>query len=172
MPQAWGIQSFWGRCLQAGFAEPRLLLHKPQRLGLTEPRHEGRGGSDQHHPGEVSEQCSERTSLPAPTPVPWESSRRTYAGRDGRAALLVALGAAVARDAGNAVLAGTLASGLVAGFAGSAHRVAITGCGKHTQEVRRWGGPVHTSLGPSPPRGCPWPPPLGGRPTPHTFQKL
>lgn len=57
---------------------------------------------------------------------------RTYAGGDGRAALLVAFGAAVAGDAGHTVLAGTLAGGLVAGFASSAHRVAIAGCGGHT----------------------------------------
>ena len=53
----------------------------------------------------------------------------TDAGGHGRAALLVALGAAVAGDAGDAVLAGALACGLVACFACCAYRVAVTGWG-------------------------------------------
>lgn len=57
---------------------------------------------------------------------------RTYAGSDGRTALLVALGTAVAGDARHAILAGTLACGLIAGLAGRAHGVAIAGCGGHT----------------------------------------
>lgn len=48
--------------------------------------------------------------------------------------MLVALGAAVARDAGDAVLTGTLARGLVTGLAGGAHGMAITLCGGNTQE--------------------------------------
>lgn len=56
----------------------------------------------------------------------------TYAGRDGRAALLVALGAAVAGDAGDTVLAWTLPRGLVAGLAGGAHGMAIALCRGNT----------------------------------------
>lgn len=64
----------------------------------------------------------------------------TYAGGDRRAALLVALGTAVAGDAGHAVLAGTLAGGLVAGLAGCANWMTITRCqeeraGENTDEM-------------------------------------
>lgn len=58
----------------------------------------------------------------------------TDARGDGGAALLVAFGTAVAGDARHAVLAGTLASGLIAGLASSTHRVAITGCEEHKTE--------------------------------------
>lgn len=51
----------------------------------------------------------------------------TDAGGHGRAALLVALGAAVAGEAGDAVLAGTLPRGLVAGLARRTDGVAVTG---------------------------------------------
>lgn len=61
---------------------------------------------------------------------------RTYAGGDGGAALLVALGAAVAGDAGDTVLAGTLARGLVAGLAGGAHGVTVALCGDTGQQLR------------------------------------
>jgi hypothetical protein len=75
------------------------------------------------------------------TPTPKSELRKraahTDARGDGRAALLVAFGTAVAGDAGHAVLAGTLASGLVAGFASSTHGVAITGCEEHTTEESR-----------------------------------
>lgn len=67
----------------------------------------------------------------------------TDAGRHGRAALLVALGAAVAGDAGDAVLAGALACGLVARLARCAHRVAVTGwAGGGQGQVPRKGGRV------------------------------
>lgn len=59
----------------------------------------------------------------------WLRELLTDAGGHRRAALLVALGTAVAGDAGDAVLAGTLACGLVAGFARSSHRVAVTSWG-------------------------------------------
>lgn len=49
----------------------------------------------------------------------------TDAGGHGRAALLVALGAAVAGEAGDAVLARALPRGLVAGLAGRADGVAV-----------------------------------------------
>lgn len=48
--------------------------------------------------------------------------------------MLVALGASVARDAGDAVLTGTLARGLVTGLARGAHGMAIALCGGNTQE--------------------------------------
>lgn len=51
----------------------------------------------------------------------------TDAGRHRGAALLVTLGTAVAGNAGDAILAGTLACGLVAGLACCSHRVAVTG---------------------------------------------
>lgn len=60
----------------------------------------------------------------------------TYAGGDGGAALLVALGAAVAGDAGDTVLAGTLARGLVAGLAGGTHGVTVALCGNTDIRVR------------------------------------
>lgn len=79
------------------------------------------------------------TGDPEPPGGREEGAPRTYAGGDGRAALLVALGAAVAGDASHAVLAGTLARGLVARLASGAHGVAIAGCGGHTTEgVRGW----------------------------------
>ena len=94
---------------------------------------------------------------PAPTPAcgrraPWH----TYAGGDGGAALLVALGTAVAGDAGHTILAGTLARGLVAGFASGAHRVAIAGCGEHTTEGSEAGGSGSDQSTPSP-QGPPHP---------------
>lgn len=52
--------------------------------------------------------------------------RLTDAGSHRRATLLVAFGAAVAGDPGDAVLAGTLSCGLVARLACCAHRVAVT----------------------------------------------
>lgn len=72
-----------------------------------------------------------------PNPYPGQThgsagSARTDAGGDGGAALLVALGAAVAGDACHTILAWALTRGLVAGFAGGAHRVAITGCEGNT----------------------------------------
>lgn len=77
------------------------------------------------------------TSKPTGSPLPsqgWkkEEQARTDAGGDGGAALLVALGTAVAGDARHSILAGTLASGLVAGLASSTHGVAITSCEGHT----------------------------------------
>lgn len=48
--------------------------------------------------------------------------------------MLVAFGASVARDAGDAVFAGTLARGLVTGLAGSSHGMAIALCGGNTQQ--------------------------------------
>ena len=63
----------------------------------------------------------------------------TYAGRDGRAALLVALGAAVAGDAGDAVLARALPCCLVAGLASSTNWVAVTGwTGKGVKSLVKW----------------------------------
>lgn len=50
---------------------------------------------------------------------------------------MVALGAAVAGDASDTVLAGALSCGLVARFACSAHRVAVTGWGGVPGQVRR-----------------------------------
>lgn len=70
---------------------------------------------------------------------------RTYAGGNGRAALLVAFSAAVARDTSHAVFTGTLTRGLVTGFASSTHGMAITCCeeqkrrGKRTHVWRGWG---------------------------------
>lgn len=81
----------------------------------------------------------------------------TYAGCDGRTALLVALGTAVAGDASHAILAGTLACGLVASFASSTHGMAITGCREKntTEGSEDREGPVHTlSENSSPPRGA------------------
>ena len=52
----------------------------------------------------------------------------TDAGGDGRLALLVALGTAVTRQPRYAVLAGTLASGLVTHLSQCSHRVALAGC--------------------------------------------
>lgn len=77
---------------------------------------------------------------------------RTDAGSDGRTALLVAFGTAVAGDASHAVLAGALACGLVAGLAGSTHRVAITGCEEHKTEGSE------RLLVPFPTQGCPMDP--------------
>lgn len=57
------------------------------------------------------------------------SALLTDAGGHGRAALLVALGAAVAGDASDTILAGALACGLVACLACCAHRVAVTSWG-------------------------------------------
>lgn len=68
------------------------------------------------------------------TVQPRKEDPPTYAGGDGRAALLVALGAAVAGDAGDTVLAGTLARGLVAGLAGGTHGVTIALCGGNTRQ--------------------------------------
>lgn len=125
---------------------------------------------------------------PQPSRSPEEGGRlapRTYAGGDGRAALLIALGAAVTGNARHTVLAGTLARGLIAGLAGRAHGVAITGCGGHTTGGLEGGGRGRGVVGPSlaiPPRlGMPHGPPpqqTGGsvgmreagpvRPPPHT----
>lgn len=55
--------------------------------------------------------------------------RRTYAGSDWGAALLVAFGTAVTHDARHPVLARTLTSGLVARFARRPHRMAFACCG-------------------------------------------
>lgn len=60
---------------------------------------------------------------------------RTYAGGNGRAALLVAFSTAVARDTSHAVFTGTLSCGLVTGFASSTHGMAITCC-EETEEER------------------------------------
>lgn len=101
----------------------------------------------------VAGPASRKGPHPHPSPSPRSRRPRTYAGGDGGAALLVAFGAAVAGDAGHAVLAGTLAGGLVAGFASSAHGVAIAGCGGHTTGGSEGGqGPVHTLPG-GPPQG-------------------
>lgn len=59
----------------------------------------------------------------------WLCESLTDAGGHRWTALLVALGAAVAGDASNAVLAGALACGLVARLACCAHRVAVTSWG-------------------------------------------
>lgn len=82
---------------------------------------------------------------------------RTDAGSDGRAALLVAFGTAVAGDACHAVFAGTLASGLIAGLASSTHRVAIAGCQEHKTE-----GSERQSV-PCPAQGCPMEPTPEGK---------
>lgn len=63
----------------------------------------------------------------------------TDAGGHRWAALLVALGATVAGDAGDTVLAGALACGLVARLACGAHRVAVTGWGGGQGQVWRGG---------------------------------
>lgn len=81
----------------------------------------------------------------------------TDARGDGGAALLVAFGTAVAGDACHAVLAGTLASGLIAGLASSTHRVAITGCEEHETEG------LERRLVPFPSRGVPRPLPQRGK---------
>lgn len=52
-------------------------------------------------------------------------NRNLYAGRNGRAALLVAFSTAVARDTSHAVFTGTLSCGLVTGFASCTHGMAI-----------------------------------------------
>lgn len=153
---------------QVGSAGPQLLLQEPHRLGGVS--HGAPLSTDEHqgalHPLDVSDQHLERTpSIPTPKPGPRGKGRlaHTYAGGDGRAALLVAFGAAVARNACHAVLAGTLAGGLVAGFASGSHGMAITRCGEHTTGGSEGGkGPVYTlPRGPSPPRGTPWTPPQG-----------
>lgn len=61
----------------------------------------------------------------------------TDAGGDGRATLLVALGAAIAGDSRHAVLAGALASGLVARLPRRSHGMAIAGCGEGTGARQR-----------------------------------
>ena len=61
----------------------------------------------------------------------------TDAGCDGGAALLVALGTAVAGEPRHAVLAGALACGLVTRLARCSHRVAITGCHQETKPEGR-----------------------------------
>lgn len=81
----------------------------------------------------------------------------TDARGDGGAALLVAFGTAVAGDACHAILAGTLASGLIAGLASSTHRVAITGCEEHKREGSE------RQLVPFPPRCVPWSLPQRGK---------
>ena len=53
---------------------------------------------------------------------------RTYTRGNGRAALLVAFSTTVARDTRHAVFTGTLARGLVTGFARGAHGMAIACC--------------------------------------------
>lgn len=60
---------------------------------------------------------------------------RTYAGGNGRAALLVPFSTAVARDTSDAIFTGTLSCGLVTGFASSTHGMAITCC-EETEEER------------------------------------
>lgn len=65
----------------------------------------------------------------------WRLVPRTYAGGNGRAALLVAFSTAVARDTSHAVFTGTLSCGLVTGFASSTHGMAITCC-EETEEER------------------------------------
>lgn len=85
--------------------------------------------------------------------MPWH----TYAGGDGGAALLVALGTAVAGDAGHTILAGALARGLVAGFASGAHRVAIAGCGEHTTGGSEAGVGVGSGQSTPSPQGPPHP---------------
>lgn len=74
----------------------------------------------------------------SPPPIPLKQmggvDTHTDARGDGGATLLVAFGTAVAGDARHAVLAGTLASGLIAGLASSTHRVAITGCEEQKTE--------------------------------------
>lgn len=79
--------------------------------------------------------------LQGPSPIPLketvEEDTHTDARGDGGAALLVAFGTSVAGDARHAVLAGTLASGLIAGLASSTHRVAITGCVNIKQKDQR-----------------------------------
>lgn len=63
-----------------------------------------------------------------------KSNPPTYAGGNGRPALLVAFGASIAGDAGDTVFTGTLACGLVTGLAGGTHGMAIALCGGNTQQ--------------------------------------
>lgn len=49
--------------------------------------------------------------------------------------MLVALGTSIARYASHAILAGTLARGLITGFAGRTNRMAVAGCG--VEQTRR-----------------------------------
>lgn len=51
----------------------------------------------------------------------------TNTGCHWRAALLEARGTAITGEAGDTILAGTLACGLVAGFASSTNRMTVTG---------------------------------------------
>lgn len=78
----------------------------------------------------LSVSCSD-----VPPPLKTRSVPRTYAGGNGRAALLVAFSAAVARDTSHAVFTGTLSCGLVTGFASGTHGMAITCC-EETEEER------------------------------------
>ena len=74
--------------------------------------------------------CTHYPSLPRP-PRGWGGRAvLTDAGGDGGAALLVALGAAVAGDARHAVLTRALTRRLVTRLTGRAHRVAVTGWGE------------------------------------------
>lgn len=72
-------------------------------------------------------------------------SSRTYAGCNGRAALLVAFSTAVARDTSHAVFTGTLSCGLVTGFASSTHGMAITCCEETGRKRGTVSGHTHTS---------------------------
>ncbi len=70
----------------------------------------------------------------------------TYAGGNGRSALLVAFSTTVACDTRHTVFTGALACGLVTGFARGTHRMAITGCEEQKKRDKRthvWGN-AHT----------------------------
>lgn len=57
----------------------------------------------------------------------------TYAGGNGRSALLVAFGTSVTSDARHTIFAGTLPCSLITGFSSCTHGMAITCCGgEHT----------------------------------------
>lgn len=61
----------------------------------------------------------------------------TYAGGNGRSALLVTFGTSIASDARHAIFAGTLPCGLITGFPSCTHGMAITCCGGNTQEDQK-----------------------------------
>lgn len=97
-------------------------------------------------------------TLPRPAPQP--DGGLTDAGGHGRAALLEALGAAVAGEAGHAVLARALPRRLVAGLAGGTNRVAVAGwVGRRRRGFGYTGGNEWHK-----PRAQPWPPWAATRP--------
>lgn len=58
----------------------------------------------------------------------------TYAGGNGRSALLVAFGTSITSDARHTIFAGTLPCGLITGFSSCTHGMAITCCEGNIQQ--------------------------------------